>query len=118
LGHTFCAFVRLMDNIGQSPPEFVRYTCLPRDMAQQRRLVESAHVDCPFDDVLAGAEGEFAVRRAGDWHAPDIESRREPAIDLHFSDTCGMALFKRGEIHVGEPHGALDLPRLGTRQEH
>ena len=53
-------FVRLMDNIGQSAREVVRYTCLPRDMAQQRRLVEPAHVHCPFDDVPVGAERECA----------------------------------------------------------
>ena len=79
-------------------------------------LDSKAEVDRITD--LAGAEGEFAIRRAGDWYAADIESRPEPAIDLHFTDTCGMALSKRGEIHVGKPHRALDLPRLGTRQEH
>ena len=39
----------------------LRYSCLPRDIAQQRRLVEPAHVHRPLDDLPCGSEDELSA---------------------------------------------------------
>ena len=88
------------------------------DAAQQRRLVEAAHVHRPFDDLAVAAERERAVGRAGDRHAAEIDLGREPTVDLHLARAGRPALLERGEVHVGKANRALDLPGVLAGEEH
>src|SRR5262245_32139279 len=110
--------MRVMDDFGQRTCELLRYTCLVGDRAEQRRLIEPAHVHGPFDGVSIAAEDEPTGGRAHDGYTAKVEVRLEPAVDLHFTKACGVPLLERGEIHIGKPHRALDLPSLAPRQKH
>jgi hypothetical protein len=87
-------------------------------MAQQGRLIETAHAHGPLDDLPIAAEHQPAVTRARDGRASEIDLRREPPVDYHLAQADGLALLQGREVHVGKAHRALDLPGLLAGQKH
>ena len=80
-------------------------------MIERARLVEAAHLDRPFDRGAGAANGEPAVRFAGDRFDAAVDFRRVRGVhvELRFA---GLAAFgERRVIQKGKAHGALDLER-------
>ena len=79
-------------------------------------LVETAHVDDPFDGLARAADRQ-RLARANDRKRFEIDARRIVAVDRDFGLAGPPAPLERREIHERKGDRALDLVDLGPGEE-
>ena len=89
-----------------------------RQVVEGRILVETAHLDSPFDRRAGAVEREPAVRLARDRHDAAIDFRRERPVDLELGLAGLLALVEGRIVEERKAHRAFDLEGAGAGQEY
>jgi hypothetical protein len=105
------------DGIGHAPCHVWGNSTLPRHVAEQRGLLEAAHVHRPFDDLAAASELKPAAMGTRYWDAFQVDVRGKPAVHLELAHAGNTAFLKRGEVQISKANRSFDLPGFGSSQK-
>ena len=81
-------------------------------------LVETHHVDRPFDRLAVAADRQPTITLARDGDDAAIKFWRQPPVDLDLRFAGAFALFQGRKIEKRKAHRALDLQGAVAGEKH